>query len=87
MHKLHNLQMHNNRKEKGQTIALTLEQVKRSGEHSYKVKSQSGNGEYHILHTEKGFSCSCYDHIYRHIKCKHIYAVEFSIYFISTYSS
>ena len=47
------------RKEKGQRIALTLDQVKRTGEHSYKVKSQSGNGEYDILHTEIGFSRSC----------------------------
>jgi hypothetical protein len=79
MHKHHNFQMQNNRKEKGQTIALTYDQVKRIDGCCYKVKSQSGNGEYDILDTEIGLSCSCHDHIYRHVKCKHIHAVEFSI--------
>lgn len=53
--------------------------VKRLDTHFYKVKSQSGNGEYDVLSTELGWICSCPDHIFRGEKCKHIWAVEFSI--------
>jgi putative transposase len=52
--------------------------VRRIDENSYKVKSQSGNGEYDVISTELGFVCSCPDHVYRGIKCKHIHAVEVS---------
>jgi uncharacterized Zn finger protein len=52
--------------------------VKRIDESTYKVKSQSGNGEYDVISTELGFRCSCPDHIYRGVKCKHIIAVEIS---------
>jgi transposase-like protein len=67
------------RERKGNDIAKVSGQVKRLDEHSYKVKSQSSNNEYHVISTELGFSCSCCDHIYRGVKCKHIYAVEFSL--------
>jgi len=66
------------REQKGQAIAK-LNGIKRIDEHSYKVKSQSSNDEYDVLNTELGFICSCCDHIYRGVKCKHIYAVEFSL--------
>jgi putative transposase len=51
--------------------------VKRIDEHEYRVKSQSGSGEYRVYATEKGWLCSCPDFVYRE-KCKHIFAVEFS---------
>jgi putative transposase len=67
------------REEKGQAIAKTNGHVIRIDEHAYKVKSQSSDGEeYDVLNTELGFICSCSDHIFRGVKCKHIYAVEFS---------
>jgi transposase-like protein len=53
-------------------------QVKRLDDGHYQVKSQSGNGFYEILSTELGWKCSCPDHEFRDVKCKHIYAVEFS---------
>jgi putative transposase len=67
------------REQKGQTMAMIKGQVKRLDEHSYKVISQSSNNEYDVLNTELGFICSCSDHVYRGVKCKHMYAVEFSL--------
>jgi putative transposase len=67
------------REQKGQAIAQLNGQVKRIDEHSYRVKSQSTGTEYDVLNTELGWICSCSDHIYRGIKCKHIFAVEFSL--------
>jgi transposase-like protein len=66
------------REQRGQQIANTKEQVERISEEAYKVKSQNGNGTYEVLRTESGWMCSCPDHTYRNIKCKHIWAVEFS---------
>ncbi len=34
---------------------------------------------YKILITSIGWVCSCADHMFRGIKCKHMYAVEFSL--------
>ncbi len=69
----------NPREERGRLIAETDNQIRRIDEHTYRVKSQSGNGEYDVLFTELGMICSCYDSIYRGVKCKHQYAVEFSL--------
>ena len=63
---------------RGQQIANMKWQVKRISEEAYKVKSQSGNGVYDILKTVQGWMCSCPDHTYRNVKCKHIWAIEFS---------
>ncbi len=67
------------REERGRAIASLSGQVKIFEDSAYKVKSQSGNGTYEVLKTSIGWMCSCPDHIYRHTKCKHIYAVEFSV--------
>jgi len=69
----------NLREMRGQAIVNIEGQIKRLNDHSYKVKSQSGNGEYDVLNTEWGWICSCPDHTYRGVKCKHIWAVEFSL--------
>jgi hypothetical protein len=63
---------------KAQSIAKLDGCVKRIDEHTYTVKSQSGKGEYDVISTELGFRCSCPDHVYRGVKCKHIIAVEIS---------
>jgi len=44
----------------------------------YVVKSQNGNGGYDVCSTDLGWVCSCPDHKFRGIKCKHIFAVEIS---------
>jgi transposase-like protein len=67
-----------NREAKGLEIAQQLGQIWRMNADAYKVNSQSGNGVYDVLRSRLGWKCSCPDHTYRGIKCKHIYAVEFS---------
>ena len=45
---------------------------------TYRVKSQSSHGVYTVVKKEGVWACSCPDHTYREVKCKHIWAVEFS---------
>jgi hypothetical protein len=66
------------REERGQVIAKLDGQIKRIDENTYEVLSQSGHGKYEVLNTSLGWMCQCPDHIYRGVKCKHIYAVEIS---------
>jgi len=67
------------RKVRGQAIAEVESNVRRIDANEYRVKSQSGNGEYAIYSTEAGWYCSCPDATTRAIKCKHIFAVELSL--------
>jgi transposase-like protein len=69
------------REERGKAIAERQNQVIRYDERFYKVSSQSGNGMYNVTRTDKfamGWICDCPDCTYRQVKCKHIWAVEFS---------
>ena len=65
------------REKKGLEIAK-LNLIHRINAHTYKVQSQSNNGEYKVSNNEKDWTCSCPDHTYRGIKCKHIYATILS---------
>jgi putative transposase len=67
-----------NRQQLGQVIAQTFRGVRRINQSRYFIKSQSGNGKYEVHKNELGWVCSCADHEYRGVRCKHIYAVEFS---------
>jgi len=67
------------RKVRGQAIAQVESNVRRMDATEYRVKSQSGNGEYQVVSTEAGWFCSCPDALTRVIKCKHIFAVELSL--------
>lgn len=67
------------RKVRGEVIFQLGEQVNRVDDFTYAVQSQSGNGLYTVLSTEIGWLCQCADHMYRGLKCKHIWAVEFSL--------
>lgn len=66
------------REQRGIQIANEGNQVKRIDESVYTVKSQSHEGEYCITKTNGEWKCECPDNKYRHVKCKHIFAVEFS---------
>jgi len=68
----------NIRLERGQVIATAKRAIKRMNSSRYLVKSQSGNGNYHVNLTKIGFSCTCPDYVYRGVKCKHVHAVELS---------
>ena len=67
------------REERGQAIAQLDNQIKIIDECLYVVKSQSHNGEYTVNKINGELVCDCPDNTYRHVKCKHIHAVEFSL--------
>ena len=46
--------------------------VRRNGDGGYVVTSQNGETEY--LVDVQRFACTCPDHLYRHIPCKHLLA-------------
>jgi len=70
----------NLREEKGLTIANAREsQISRIDNVTYSILSQSGNGEYVVCLSEDEWRCECSDHRFRGVKCKHIWAVEFSL--------
>jgi len=66
------------REQRGQDIAKMNNQVKGLDENTYAVKSQSNDHEYKVFKVSDEWFCECPDHVYRHVKCKHIFAVEFS---------
>ncbi|MGA3191514.1 MAG: DDE-type integrase/transposase/recombinase [Candidatus Bathyarchaeia archaeon] len=68
----------NQREQKGLDIAKMPNQINRIDAETYVVKSQSNNGEYKVFKVSGEWYCECADHVYRHEKCKHIFAVEFS---------
>ena len=68
------------REERGLIIAKAKDnQIVCIDENFYTVKSQSGNGEYAIYQVDGEWHCECPDHTYRHLKCKHLFAFEFSL--------
>jgi putative transposase len=67
------------REQRGYAIANASQpQISQIEENFYTVLSQSGNGEYAISKVDGEWICECPDNKYRHVKCKHIFAVEFS---------
>jgi transposase-like protein len=66
------------RSEKAYKIAFQKGAIKRLDTNTYQVKSQSGNGSYVVVSTPYGKKCSCPDHVYRKLTCKHIIALNYS---------
>ncbi|MGH9876068.1 MAG: IS6 family transposase [Nitrososphaera sp.] len=66
------------RSEKAYKIVFQEGAISRLDEHTYQVRSQSGNGSYVVVSTEFGWKCSCADHQYRRVTCKHIIAITYS---------
>jgi len=73
------MQASNSREERGLQIAQTQSQIETIEENFFTVKSQSGKGEYTVFSVDGELHCSCPDHTFRHVKCKHLFAVEFSL--------
>ena len=70
----------NGRMVRGLEIAnKTTSQIRRIDNANYEVLSQSGNGGYLVSRTENDWICECPDHKSRKVKCKHAWAVEFSL--------
>ncbi|MER5175148.1 MAG: DDE-type integrase/transposase/recombinase, partial [Candidatus Nitrosocosmicus sp.] len=63
-----------NREESGK---LLQGDVKRIDDGNYQIKSLTRDELYRIIATSLGWICSCADHMFSGVKCKHIYAVEF----------
>jgi hypothetical protein len=64
------------RKQQGELIAQTKGSIKRLDDRNYREFSVGGDGSYNVQLAELGFVCSCADHLYRGVKCKHIHAVD-----------
>jgi transposase-like protein len=70
----------NFRETRGLQIAQAKEnQITRIDASTYKVLSQNGNGEYIVCFSKDEWRCECPDHHFRGVKCKHIWAVAFSL--------
>ena len=69
----------NPRQMRGQAIYTRQDQIERKSDTHYFVKSQSSEGIYDVISLESGWMCSCPDHYYRKVCCKHIHAVEISL--------
>src|SRR5690349_7014720 len=64
---------------KALTIIGQPEQIKRINAVTYMIKSQSSDTWYDVVHKYKrGWTCSCPDHTFRKVECKHIQAVYIS---------
>ena len=71
--------MENIRELKGQEIASHEGAVKRLSENEYEVHSQSREFTvYSVRRMSTGWTCSCPDYQTRGVRCKHIFAVQFS---------
>jgi putative transposase len=68
----------NGRMVRGFAIIAQYEQIKQEETHTFRVKSQSGSGQY-VVTNGKEWNCSCPDHVYRRVVCKHVFAVRFWI--------
>ncbi len=53
--------------------------IRRVNALSYQVLSQNGNGNYTVSKVDVEWVCDCPDHKFRGLKCKHAWAVEFSL--------
>lgn len=74
--------MDNLRELRGKLIAEKSNQVQRLDERFYKVASQSREIMYDVVRTKSfaiGWICNCPDFTHRQVKCKYIWAVEFSL--------
>ncbi|OLB67797.1 hypothetical protein AUI06_12585 [archaeon 13_2_20CM_2_52_21] len=67
------------REVRGRQIVEKGTEIERLDEGRYRVASQSGTGFYSVLYAHDSWKCSCPDHLNRTVKCKHIWAVEFSV--------
>ena len=64
---------------RGYAIVAKGDEPKLLGQDTYLVPSQSRNGKYIVSKHGQEWHCECPDHVFRGVKCKHIWAVEFSL--------
>jgi transposase-like protein len=68
----------NMREERGKAILEKENQIEKIDNDCYIVRSQSSSALYHVIRTDTDWRCDCADYVFRHGKCKHIFAVELS---------
>lgn len=68
----------NLREQRGREIAEKND-LHRLDRNTYRVRSQTTSRVYNVVRTDNGWVCTCPDHRFRQVCCKHIHAVEFSI--------
>ncbi|RQW78554.1 MAG: transposase [Methanothrix sp.] len=64
------------REKRGKEICIAGH-VRKVNDHTFKIKSQSGNGFYDVKVTAKGTTCTCPDFVYHGGMCKHIIAARY----------
>ena len=65
------------REEKGRLIAENATQIMAMDESHFKVASHSRDVCYDVVRREnRSWICSCFDHCYRQVRCKHIIACQ-----------
>jgi len=65
---------------RGLAILAQGSQIIRLSGLKYKVRSRSGNGSYFVsMNNFHEWTCECPDYAFRHVTCKHIHAVKFSL--------
>ncbi len=64
------------REQKAQELASVEGAVIFTLNNTYRVKLQTSKKWYYVTDTELGWRCTCPDHEYRGVRCKHILAVE-----------
>jgi predicted nucleic acid-binding Zn finger protein len=73
-------ELENNRESRGRHLALTCNVFRLLDSDTFYVESQSTNNLYYFVRYEPSFQwCSCMDNSTRHVKCKHIFGIEYSI--------
>ena len=70
----------NKREGHGHNIALTKKVYRLTNSDTFYCESEKVKDQYYFIRYESSFEyCSCFDNSYRHIRCKHLYAVEYAI--------
>jgi membrane protein implicated in regulation of membrane protease activity len=67
--------LESSRELRGESIAVNG-LIERVAENQFMVHSQTSSKEYTVGVNGQSWTCSCPDHQYRHVECKHIHAVE-----------
>jgi predicted nucleic acid-binding Zn finger protein len=72
--------LENKKEGHGLNIALTKNVFRLVNSDTFYVESESTKNVYYFVRYEPSFNwCSCPDNSTRHIKCKHIFALEYAI--------
>jgi hypothetical protein len=72
-------EIENKREAHGRNIGLTRKVLRISNSDTFYCQSESIDIYYFIRYESSFQWCSCFDNSMRHVKCKHIFAVEYSI--------